>query len=162
MQKEYQTRNTPDSLWQVSKKMESSVFVLQIICRILLAMVGVVMLCVCQWALIPVFYLGVFLCVILFQGVLKGIRKAKYEEDLEEAYMDEYGCAKEMVDDPRYRCVDETEVVRRIICDREIQTIYLLAALTILAGFFVYFLMNPNPAYQELFQGFYTAWGALV
>ena len=163
MQKEYQNTNMVDSLWQVNKRAESGKFVLEVICWILFAMVGVAMLVSCQWKFLPVFYLGSLAVVILFKGVLRGIRKARYEEDLEEAYKDEYDYAatKEIVNDPRYRCVDEREVLRRTICDHEIRTIYLLAAVTVMAGLIVYFFMNPNPAFQDLIRGFYVQVGAL-
>ncbi len=163
MQKEYQTTNTGDFLWLVNKRAESGNFVLEIICWVLFALVGLAMLVTCQWKLIPVFYLGALLAIILFKGVLRGIRKARYEEDLEEAYKDEYDYAKmkEIVNDPRYRCVDEREVLRRTICDHEIRTIYLLAAVTVLSGLIVYFFMNPNPACRDLIQGFSVQVGAL-
>ncbi len=34
--------------------------------------------------------------------------------------------------------------MRRIICDQEIKTVYLLAAVTALAGLLMYFFMNPK------------------
>ncbi len=164
MQKEYQNMNMPDSLWQVNKKTENAVHTCKIICEVLLILIGVVLFFLYQWALLPVFYLGTLVFVILLKGALRGTQKAKYEEDLVEAYKEEYDYAKTkvMVNDLRFRSVDERELLRRTICDHEIQTVYLLAAITALVGLLVYFFMNPNPAMQKVIQSISAGWGVLL
>ncbi len=164
MQKEYQTMNTPDSLWRVNKRKENTIIALKIICEVMLLLIGVVLIFTYQWRLLPIFFLGTLGMIILAKGILRSIMKAKYEEDLTEAYKEEYDYAKTkvMVSDLRFRNVEEQEVLRRIICDQEIKTVYLLAAVTALAGLLMYFFMNPNPEIESLIKKISAGWRVLL